>query len=479
MLLSEVLKGAGAKSPRADVEITGISFKPDEVKRGDLFVSLHEGSAAQECAEAKRRGAAAMLAPADVDCGAPCAVAEDVRYSFAIASRNLYGDAARGLKIVTVVGTDGKSTTAYLIREILERCGMRAALIGTMYNEYGGTRSESTLTTPDPPQLHELFARYAAEGAEYVVMELSAHAIYYRKLAGVRAEAAVFTNLGRDHLDFFADEEIYRRTKKSWFDFANCKCAVINADDACGAQMIAEGKVPSISYGLDSPCDAFAVNCERTPRGTSFVINMMDELIYADTRLFGRFNVLNCLAACCTARLLGASVAGIEAALPEIAPPPGRYNVVSRGGVDYVIDFAHTPGGLRNILTEARRGAKGRLICVFGCGGDRDRGKRPEMGAVAARLADEVIVTSDNPRFEDRAAIAEDILSGVPEGSDVTVILDRATAIKSAVSRAERGDVVVIAGKGDESYIDELGVKTDYDDMSALQAAFEAKRQAG
>ena len=332
---------------------------------------------------------------------------------------------------------------------------------------------------PDPPQLHELFARYAAEGAEYVVMELSAHAIYYRKLAGVRAEAAVFTNLGRDHLDFFADEEIYRRTKKSWFDFANCKCAVINADDACGAQMIAEGKVPSISYGLDSPCDAFAVNCERTPRGTSFVINMMDELIYADTRLFGRFNVLNCLAACCTARLMGASVAGIEAALPEIAPPPGRYNVVSRGGVDYVIDFAHTPGGLRNILTEARRGAKGRLICVFGCGGDRDRGKRPEMGAAAARLADEVIVTSDNPRFEDRAAIAEDILSGVPEGSDVTVILDRATAIKSAVSRAERGDVVVIAGKGDESYIDELGVKTDYDDLSALQAAFEAKRQAG
>ena len=479
MLLSEVLKGAGAKSPRADVEITGISFKPDEVKRGDLFVCLHTESAAQECAEAKRRGAAAILAPADVDCGAPCAVAEDVRYAFAIASRNLYGDAARGLKIVTVVGTDGKSTTAYLIREILERCGMRAALIGTMYNEYGGTRSESTLTTPDPPQLHELFARYAAEGAEYVVMELSAHAIYYRKLAGVRAEAAVFTNLGRDHLDFFADEEIYRRTKKSWFDFANCKCAVINADDACGAQMIAEGKVPSISYGLDSPCDAFAVNCERTPRGTSFVINMMDELIYADTRLFGRFNVLNCLAACCTARLLGASVAGIEAALPEIAPPPGRYNVVSRGGVDYVIDFAHTPGGLRNILTEARRGAKGRLICVFGCGGDRDRGKRPEMGAAAARLADEVIVTSDNPRFEDRAAIAEDILSGVPEGSDVTVILDRATAIKSAVSRAERGDVVVIAGKGDESYIDELGVKTDYDDLSALQAAFEAKRQAG
>ena len=479
MLLSEVLRGAGAKPTSADVEITGIEFRPDEVKRGDLFVCLHAESAAQECAEAKSRGASAIVSPIDVDEGIPCAVAGEVRYALARASGNFYGEPSKRLKVITVVGTDGKSTTAYLIREILQRCGMSAALIGTMYNEYGGKRSESKLTTPDPPQLHALFARYAAEGAEYVVMELSAHAIYYRKLAGVRAEAAVFTNLGRDHLDFFGDEEIYRRTKKSWFDFANCKCAVINADDACGAEMIAEGKVPAISYGLDSPCDAFAVNCERTPQGTSFVINMMDELIYADTRLFGRFNVLNCLAACCAARLMGASVEGIEAALPEIAPPPGRYNVVSECGVDYVIDFAHTPEGLKNILTEAKRGAKGKLICVFGCGGDRDRGKRPEMGAVAARLADEVIVTSDNPRFEDRAAIAEDILSGIPEGSDVTVILDRATAIKSAVVRARSGDVVVIAGKGSENYIDELGVKTDYDDLSALDSAFEAKRRAG
>ena len=479
MLLSEVLRGAGAKPTSADVEITGIEFRPDEVKRGDLFVCLHAESAAQECAEAKSRGAAAIVSPIDVDEGIPCAVVGEVRYALARVSGNFYGEPSKRLKVITVVGTDGKSTTAYLIREILQRCGMRAALIGTMYNEYGGKRSESKLTTPDPPQLHALFARYAAEGAEYVVMELSAHAIYYRKLAGVRAEAAVFTNLGRDHLDFFGDEEIYRRTKKSWFDFANCKCAVINADDACGAEMIAEGKVPAISYGLDSPCDAFAVNCERTPQGTSFVINMMDELIYAHMRLFGRFNVLNCLAACCAARLMGASVEGIEAALPEIAPPPGRYNVVSEGGVDYVIDFAHTPEGLKNILTEARRGARGKLICVFGCGGDRDRGKRPEMGAVAARLADEVIVTSDNPRFEDRAAIAEDILSGIPEGSDVTVILDRATAIKSAVARARSGDVVVIAGKGSENYIDELGVKTDYDDLSALDSAFEAKRRAG
>ena len=218
MLLSEVLRGAGAKSTSADVEITGIEFRPDEVKRGDLFVCLHAESVAQECAEAKSRGAAAIVSPIDVDEGIPCAVAGEVRYALARASGNFYGEPSKRLKVITVVGTDGKSTTAYLIREIMERCGMRAALIGTMYNEYGGKRSESKLTTPDPPQLHALFARYAAEGAEYVVMELSAHAIYYRKLAGVRAEAAVFTNLGRDHLDFFGDEEIYRRTKKSWFD---------------------------------------------------------------------------------------------------------------------------------------------------------------------------------------------------------------------------------------------------------------------
>ena len=206
---------------------------------------------------------------------------------------------------------------------------------------------------------------------------------------------------------------------------------------------------------------------------------MMDELIYADTRLFGRFNVLNCLAACCAARLMGASIEGIELALAQTEPPPGRYNVISRGGVDFIIDFAHTPDGLENILTEARRGTRGRLICVFGCGGDRDRGKRPQMGAVAARLADEVIVTSDNPRFEDRAAIAEDIVAGIPQGADVTVILDRATAIKSAVARAKCGDAVVIAGKGSENYIDELGVKVEYDDFSALEEALEERRRAG
>ena len=479
MLLSEILKGTGAKSPDADIDINGISFKPSETKSGDLFVCLHEAGAEKECGEAVARGAKAILAPVAAECGVPCAAVEDIRRAFAIASGNFCGNPAKKLKIVTVVGTDGKSTTAYLIHCILERCGMRSALIGTMYNECGGVRSAANLTTPDPPELHSLFARFAAEGAEYVVMELSAHAIYYRKLAGVRAEAAVFTNLGRDHLDFFGDEDIYRRTKKSWFDFANCKCAVVNADDRCGAEIIAEGKVPTISYGLDCPCDAFAVNCERTPRGTSFVVNMMDELIYADTRLFGRFNVLNCLAACCAARLMGASIEGIELALAQTEPPPGRYNVISRGGVDFIIDFAHTPDGLENILTEARRGTRGRLICVFGCGGDRDRGKRPQMGAVAARLADEVIVTSDNPRFEDRAAIAEDIVAGIPQGADVTVILDRATAIKSAVARAKCGDAVVIAGKGSENYIDELGVKVEYDDFSALEAALEERRRAG
>ena len=480
MLLSKILKGAGADL-FGDAEITGISFRPGQVKRGDLFVCLRDGAEAErQCALALENGAAALLLSEKTDIDVPFAVADDVRYALAIASRNFFADPTRKLKIVTVVGTNGKSTTAYLIHELLARCGMRSALIGTMYSEFDGRRENTDMTTPDPPRLHALFADFAARGAEFVVMELSAHAIYYRKLAGVRAEVAVFTNLGRDHLDFFGDEEVYKRVKKSWFRFCNCKCAVVNADDDCGAELIAEGKVPIVSYGLDAPGDVFAVNCERTPRGTSFVVNVMDELIYADTRLFGKFNVSNCLAACSAARLLGASACGIERALKDIAPPPGRYNVYSEGGVDYVIDFAHTPEGLENLLAEARQSANGDLICVFGCGGDRDRGKRAQMGAIAAKYADETIVTSDNPRFEDRRAIADDITAGIPPETRYSVILDREVAIRAAVMRAARGDVVVIAGKGDENYIDEMGVKTPYSDAATLKAALASlARRAG
>lgn len=481
MQLDKILKNTGAVGEYADVEALGIAFRPSDVKAGDLFVCLRTGESARaECREAKDAGAVAVLCEEDTDCGLPCAVAQDVRFAFARASANFYGNPAKKLKVITVVGTNGKSTTAYLIHELLTRCGIRSALIGTMYVEYDGRRVPTTMTTPDPPVLHALFAEFVRHGVEYVVMELSAHAIYFRKLAGVRAEVAVFTNLGRDHLDFFGDEEVYKKVKKSWFCFDNCKCAVVNADDACGAELIRESKIPMISYGLENPCDAFAVNCERTRRGMSFVVNMMDELIYADTRLFGMFNVQNCLAACCSARLLGATADGIENALREIDPPEGRYNVTEHGGTEYVVDFAHTPEGLENLLTEARAATRGRLVCVFGCGGDRDRGKRAKMGEVAARLADEIIVTSDNPRFEDRRAIADDILEGIPVGKDVTVVLDRAVAIRSAVARAAEGDTVVIAGKGSENYIDELGVKTPYSDFAALASALAEKdRLAG
>lgn len=476
MKLRKLLQNTGADTRGYDdVEVGGLAHHPEDVRPRDLFVCLNDSDGAEElCRRAAELGAAAAVAEREIDCDMPVVTVPDVRAAFAIASSNLYGEPCKKLKVIAVVGTNGKSTTAYLIHGILERCGYRAALIGTMYCEYRGERIASRLTTPDPPELHALFAKFADAGAEYVVIEVSAHAIYFRKLAGVRAEVAVFTNFSRDHLDFFKEMEIYKRTKMSYFDLRSCKCAVVNADDECGAEILAQGRVPSLSYGLENPCDVFAVNIERTDRGTRFVVNMMDEIVYADTRLRGRFNVYNCLAACTAARLVGADADDISHALHAIAPPEGRYNVIRDGGVDYVIDFAHTPDGLQNLLTAAREDTRGKLICVFGCGGDRDVSKRPIMGEIASRLADEVIVTSDNPRTEDRAAIAEDIVAGI-KGSNFKVVLDREVAIVNAVLAANSGDCVVIAGKGSEAYIDEHNVKTPYSDFAALDAALAAK----
>lgn len=481
MLLGKLLERTGAKIAREHgrIRISGITFDAESVRPGDLFVCLR-GSRADGhdfCERAGQLGAAAVLAEQEEDCGIPCAIVADTRKALSLVSQNFYGRPAEKLKIITVVGTNGKTTTAYLIHELLERCGMRSAFIGTMYIEYGGIRYPSSLTTPDPTDLNRLFAELVEKRIEYVVMELSAHAIYYDKLYGIRAEVAVFTNFSRDHLDFFKDMDVYKKVKKSWFTFSNCKCAVINADDPCGAELLSEGKVPSISYGLDSPSDVFAVNIERAPSGTDFVINLMDELIYAETRLFGRFNVYNTLAACSAARLLGAEPKSMEKYLPLIAPPDGRFSLVCEGGVNYVIDFAHTPDGLENLLKAAREITRGKLICVFGCGGDRDATKRPMMGESASRLADRVVVTSDNPRTESRAAIAEDICAGIGEDADLIVILDRETAIRHAVDRAASGDTVVIAGKGSEGYIDENNVKTPYSDKSALENALAARRR--
>ncbi len=474
MKLSRLMQGIATIEDYRDVEISGVSIDSTKVKQGDLFICL-QGSAGDGhayCDAAINAGAAAVIVCRNVgEKPVPVIKVADTRRAYSLASSNFFGNPSSELRIITVTGTNGKSTTAYVTAKLLEAGGHNVGLIGTMYYEYAGKKLPSTLTTPDPFELHRLFADMKAAGVEYVVMEFSAHAIYLEKLCGVCSDICIFTNLSQDHLDYFGDMKRYKAVKKSCFTPEYTRCALVNVDDACGREILSECRVPVVSYGLENPADSFAIDVEDTKRGSSFVANIMDDLVAVDCRLYGTFNVYNVLAACTAARMEGVGLSEIADCLNSLDPPSGRFNVIESGGVKYVVDFAHTPDGLYNLLKEGAKLCKGKLITVFGCGGDRDVSKRPIMGKIAGEMSDIVIVTSDNPRTESRQSIADDILSGIRKKNKLFVELDRSRAIALAVELAGKGDVVLIAGKGSEGYIDENNVKTPYSDSGELNKA--------
>lgn len=474
MKLSRLMQGIATIEDYRDVEISGVSIDSTKVKQGDLFICL-QGSAGDGhayCDAAINAGAAAVIVCRNVgEKPVPVIKVADTRRAYSLASSNFFGNPSSELRIITVTGTNGKSTTAYVTAKLLEAGGHNVGLIGTMYYEYAGKKLPSTLTTPDPFELHRLFADMKAAGVEYVVMEFSAHAIYLEKLCGVCSDICIFTNLSQDHLDYFGDMKRYKAVKKSCFTPEYTRCALVNVDDACGREILSECRVPVVSYGLENPADSFAIDVEDTKRGSSFVANIMDDLVAVDCRLYGTFNVYNVLAACTAARMEGVGLSEIADCLYSLDPPSGRFNVIESGGVKYVVDFAHTPDGLYNLLKEGAKLCKGKLITVFGCGGDRDVSKRPIMGKIAGEMSDIVIVTSDNPRTESRQSIADDILSGIRKKNKLFVELDRSRAIALAVELADKGDVVLIAGKGSEGYIDENNVKTPYSDSGELNKA--------
>lgn len=474
MKLSRLMQGIATIEDYRDVEISGVSIDSTKVKQGDLFICL-QGSAGDGhayCDAAINAGAAAVIVCRNVgEKPVPVIKVADTRRAYSLASSNFFGNPSSELRIITVTGTNGKSTTAYVTAKLLEAGGHNVGLIGTMYYEYAGKKLPSTLTTPDPFELHRLFADMKAAGVEYVVMEFSAHAIYLEKLCGVCSDICIFTNFSQDHLDYFGDMKRYKAVKKSCFTPEYTRCALVNVDDACGREILSECRVPVVSYGLENPADSFAIDVEDTKRGSSFVANIMDDLVAVDCRLYGTFNVYNVLAACTAARMEGVGLSEIADCLYSLDPPSGRFNVIESGGVKYVVDFAHTPDGLYNLLKEGAKLCKGKLITVFGCGGDRDVSKRPIMGKIAGEMSDIVIVTSDNPRTESRQSIADDILSGIRKKNKLFVELDRSRAIALAVELADKGDVVLIAGKGSEGYIDENNVKTPYSDSGELNKA--------
>lgn len=394
---------------------------------------------------------------------------KDTRIAYSKLAANFYENPQNSLKIVGIVGTNGKSTTAHLLYSILANNGIKTGLLGTMYYLVGEDKYTSTMTTPDPMTLYSLFAKMVGKGVNVVVMEASAHAIYLKKLEDICFNVLIFTNLSQDHLDFFGNMKKYKECKQSIFRKKQLNSAVINIDDNCGIELIQKANYPYFTYSINSVSDYQAFEIKLNAQKSTFKILDEGNEYIINTKLLGKFNIYNILSAIISAKIIGLNMADIVKSLERILPAEGRFNTLCYNGVNYIIDYAHTPDGLEKIITEVKGFSSGKVIVIFGCGGGRDKLKRPIMGNIASKLADIVIITSDNPRNEDKNKIIDDIQKGIVSPEKVFTTPNREHAILYAVSIAKAQDCVIIAGKGAEEYIEEKGKKIFYSDKAVLE----------
>jgi len=439
--LSDVVEGANLGRFEVfgdDVEITAVDYDSRRLETGSLFCCLRGANSDghQFARQAHEAGATALLVDHRVDVDASQIIVADTRSAMGWLAASFFDHPSRALTMVGVTGTNGKTTTTSLIASILSFSGRATGTIGTLTGAH---------TTPEAPDLQASLARFVADGTTAVVAEVSSHALELQRVAGCHFDIAVFTNLGRDHLDLHGTEERYFAAKARLFEPALSDAAVVNLDDPHGRLLMDARSIPTEGFSLDDAENIVvtAVNHSYTWRGRSI-----------EVPIGGEFNVMNSLAAATACASLGVDLADIEAGLRHASPVPGRFEAVDAGQpFAVIVDYAHTPDGLEKALRAARQAAgDARVHVVFGCGGDRDREKRPLMGAVAATLADEVVLTSDNPRSEDPLEIINAAMQGVPPDYRGRVVMepDRRRAIEIAVRQARSGDVVLIAGKGHE-----------------------------
>ena len=456
----------------ADIEFKGLCTDSQKVSRGDLFLCYkgNEFDSHEFAEEAVSRGAIAIICERELKCDVAQIIVPDGRGIIAKAARAFYGYADKKLKLVGITGTNGKTTTTYMLSSIFECAGKKAGVIGTLGISYAGKFISPELTTPDPIYLHSVFADMLKCGVEYVFMEVSAHAIYFNKIDGLGFEVGIFTNCTQDHLDFFGNMRDYADCKKSFFTDKRCKYAVVNSDDETGRQIIRDFK-KSVSFGLKNPTDVFAVDIEENIKGTSFVINLFDELYEINLKITALHNVYNAMGAAACAKILGIDTDDIAEGLSNLKSVTGRLELVAKfNGADIFVDFAHTPDGLEKSLQALKKLCKGKLYCLFGCGGNRDKTKRPIMGKIAAENSDFCIVTSDNPRFEDPYEIISEIEAGIkPLNKKYVTVTDRETATEYAINLLENGDILLVAGKGGEYYQEIMGIKHSYNDTTVIK----------
>ncbi|MFP5364131.1 MAG: UDP-N-acetylmuramoyl-L-alanyl-D-glutamate--2,6-diaminopimelate ligase [Thermoleophilia bacterium] len=477
MTLRELFADAARDAPGVDV--TALAYDNRRVQPGTVFFCVRgfTRDGHDFAADAVARGAAALVVDHRLGLGVPEIVVDDVRAAMAPAAARLHGDPTKDLRTIGITGTNGKTTSSYLVRALLEAAGRRTGLLGTVTSIVGGVEHEVARTTPEAIDLQATFAAMRDAGDSHCVMEVSSHALELGRADAIHWAAAIFTNLTQDHLDFHPTMEDYFAAKRRLFLDGRPQVAVVNVDDAYGARLAAEirGAVPQlITVAVDAPdADLRATAIKSAFTGSTFTAGGLE----LRSPLPGRFNVMNALGAVAAVRALGVDDETIAAALPEAGRVPGRFEPVDEGqDFALLVDYAHTPDSLENVLAAARPLTAGRLICVFGCGGDRDRGKRPQMGEISARRADHTIVTSDNPRSEDPAAIVGEILAGIDDRAATEAIVDRHAAIERAVALARAGDVVVVAGKGHEQGQEfEGGRKLPFDDVAVAREALRAR----
>lgn len=482
MKLQELLAGIPVLAAAADLEteITGVSYDSRRTKPGDLFVAM-TGFATdghQYIGKALENGAAAVLCQQTPETDCPYIQTEDSRRALAVVGANWFHHPASGMTMIAVTGTNGKTTTTYLLKAILEQVlGAKVGLIGTNQNMIGQEVIPTERTTPESFEVQHLFRQMADAGCTHVVMEVSSHALALDRVYGVRYQVGIFTNLTQDHLDFHKTMEAYCDAKAILF--RNCGTGVVNADDPWTPRLLRNASCKVLTYAEHAPADLRAEGIVLGADHIAFDAVTETERMPVRVNIPGGFMVYNTLDVLGAALALGIPLKDSARVLAAVPHVKGRVEVVPTPGRDYtvLIDYAHSPDGLKNVLSSVQGFAKGRTIALFGCGGDRDRTKRPKMGKTAAEHADFLVITTDNPRTEKPGAIIEDILPGL-EGSvtPYTVIEDRVEAIHWAMDHAEAGDVIVLCGKGHETYQEINHVKHHMDEREIVADYLKAGR---
>lgn len=459
------------------IEVKKLACDTKFVESGTLFFCLKgtvvDGhSFAQTAADS---GAVLLVVEHPLDVDLPQLVVENSREAMSVMAGNFFDNPKDKLKLIGVTGTNGKTTSTYMLASILRSAGFKVGIIGTLGVIIDQITLPAKLTTPDPIELHQTFAQMVQNGVNFVVMEVSAHAIALNKMSGIVCDVGILTNITQDHIDFFKTFDNYASTKLSFIDSKFCRVGVVNVDDENCARLITQpiankSPFPIFSFGLNNPANVFATRQKFRLNGTQFFLNLFDEVFEVNAKFIGQFNLYNALGVATACRVMGVEIKDIIHGLEEMEEVAGRFNVLDLGeGRSAVLDYAHTPDGLLNILTSVRQISNGKIVSVFGCGGNRDALKRPIMGKISASVADFTIITSDNPRLETPSEIISQVEQGLKNITENYLCVEnRVEAIRYALSMLSSGDVMVVSGKGAENYLDIGGVKYPYSDLETI-----------